>query len=81
MVAFPDHHRYSSGEIDKLRKIAERNKADGFMTTQKDLMNLGEMVKRLEPIAIPILEMELLNAKACLDHMLSTIEARRSRPS
>ncbi|MDT8066914.1 MAG: tetraacyldisaccharide 4'-kinase [Terriglobia bacterium] len=81
MVAFPDHHRYSLGEIDKLRKIADRNRADGFMTTQKDLMNLGDMVKRLDPIAIPILEMELLNAKACLDHLLSTIEARRSRPS
>jgi tetraacyldisaccharide 4'-kinase len=81
MVAFPDHHRYSLGEIEKLRKIADRNRADGFMTTQKDLMNLGDMVKRLEPIAIPILETELLNAKACLDHLLSTIEARRTRPS
>ncbi len=81
MVTFPDHHRYSFSEIDRLRKIADRNRADGFMTTQKDLMNLGEMVKRLDPITIPILEMELLNAKACLDHMLSTIEARRTRPS
>jgi tetraacyldisaccharide 4'-kinase len=81
MVAFPDHHRYSAREIDKLRKIAQRNLADGFLTTQKDLMNLGELVKRLDPIVVPILEMELLNAKACLDHLLATIEARRSRPS
>lgn len=81
MVAFPDHHRYSLREIDKLRAIADRNRADGFMTTQKDLMNLGDMVKRLDPITIPILEMELLNAKACLDQMLSTIEARRTRRS
>lgn len=81
LVAFPDHHRYSRREIDKLRKIADRNKADGFLTTQKDLMNLGEPVSRLDPIIVPILEMELLNAGACLDHMLATIEARRSRRS
>jgi tetraacyldisaccharide 4'-kinase len=81
MVAFPDHHRYTSREIDKLRKIAHRNKANGYVTTQKDLMNLGELVSRLDPIIVPILEMELLNAGACLDHMLATIEARRNRRS
>jgi tetraacyldisaccharide 4'-kinase len=81
MVAFPDHHRYTSREIDKLRRIAHRNKANGYVTTQKDLMNLGELVSRLDPIIVPILEMELLNAGACLDHMLATIEARRNRRS
>jgi tetraacyldisaccharide-1-P 4'-kinase len=80
-VAFRDHHRYTRREIDKLRKIADRNKADGFLTTQKDLMNLGDLVSRLDPIIVPILEMELLNAGACLDHMLATIEARRTRRS
>lgn len=81
MVAFPDHHRYSKREIEKLLRIASRNRADGFVTTQKDLMNLGELVNRLSPIAVPILEMELLNAAACLDHMLVTIEARRTHRS
>jgi hypothetical protein len=30
---------------------------------------------------VPILEMELLNAGACLDQMMATIEARRTRRS
>jgi tetraacyldisaccharide 4'-kinase len=81
LVAFRDHHRYTRREIDKLRKIADRNKADGFLTTQKDLMNLGDLVSRLDPIIVPILEMELLNAGACLDQMMATIEARRTRRS
>ena len=81
LVAFRDHHRYSRREIEKLRKIADRNKADGFLTTQKDLMNLGDLVSQLDPIIVPILEMELLNAGACLDHMLATIETRRTRRS
>jgi tetraacyldisaccharide 4'-kinase len=81
LVAFRDHHRYTRREIDKLRKIADRNKADGYVTTQKDLMNLGDLVSRLDPIIVPILEVELLNAGACLDHMLATIEARRTRRS
>jgi tetraacyldisaccharide 4'-kinase len=81
MVAFPDHHRYSRREIDKLKKIADRNRADGYLTTQKDLMNLGDLVYQLDPIIVPILEMELLNAGACLDHMLATIAARRTHRS
>jgi tetraacyldisaccharide 4'-kinase len=81
MVAFPDHHRYSRREIDKLKKIAGRNRADGYLTTQKDLMNLGDLVYQLDPIIVPILEMELLNAGACLDHMLATIAARRTHRS
>jgi len=81
MVAFPDHHRYSRREIDKLKNIADRNRADGYLTTQKDLMNLGDLVYQLDPIIVPILEMELLNAGACLDHMLATIAARRTHRS
>jgi hypothetical protein len=44
-------------------------------------MNLGDLVYQLDPIIVPILEMELLNAGACLDHMLATIAARRTHRS
>ncbi len=81
LVAFRDHHRYSKAEIEKLWAIADRNRADGFVTTQKDLMNLGDLATKLDPVIVPILEMELLNAGACLDHMLATIESRRTRRS
>jgi tetraacyldisaccharide 4'-kinase len=44
--AFSDHHKYSRGEIEQLRRRAEGCKATGFVTTEKDAQNL--------PAAIPM---------------------------
>ena len=49
--AFPDHHRYTPGEI---RALAAR--ADLLLTTEKDLLNLPETPARI--LAVP-LELEL----------------------
>jgi tetraacyldisaccharide 4'-kinase len=79
IVQFPDHHRYTRKDIEQLRWALDRNGADGFLTTQKDLMNLGELVHQLAPIAIPILQLELFEAEACVGYMLETIATRQKR--
>jgi tetraacyldisaccharide 4'-kinase len=81
VVQFPDHHHYTSKDLEQLRRAAERNSADGFITTEKDLMNLGGLIHQFPVISIPVLEMELLEANSCLDYMMQTIAARRERRS
>lgn len=81
LVQFPDHHRYTRKDVEQLRWAAERNQSDGFITTEKDLMNLGNLADYLTPLSVPILEVELTDADACLDFMFATIAARRKRRS
>ena len=81
IVEFPDHHRYTRKDVEQLRWALERNHADGFITSQKDLMNLGGLIHQLAPISIPILEVELLDAEQCVSYMLETIAARQKRRS
>lgn len=39
-VPFPDHHRYTRDDVDKLRRLAGENGADAFVCTHKDLVKL-----------------------------------------
>ncbi|MCZ6489143.1 MAG: tetraacyldisaccharide 4'-kinase [Acidobacteria bacterium] len=44
---FPDHHRYNDADLELLRKLLEANRADCLLTTEKDIVNLPEMVSRI----------------------------------
>jgi len=37
---FPDHHRFTQGELDDLQRAAKRNQAEMLLTTEKDLVRL-----------------------------------------
>lgn len=80
-LAFRDHHRYTAYDIERLRGLAEQNGADGFITTQKDLMNLGSLAQKLEALSIPELRIEIDDADRQVSQMLETIAARRQRRS
>jgi len=43
---FPDHHRYTPRDLERLAKEADRSGADVLVTTEKDAMNLGGLVLR-----------------------------------
>lgn len=81
VAMFPDHHRYTRKDTEQLRWAMERNGADGFITTQKDLMNLGGLVHQLAAISIPILNVELEEAELCIDFLLQTIASRQKHRS
>ena len=81
MVIFPDHHKFTRKDTEQLRWAMERNGADGFITTQKDLMNLGELVRQFAAISIPILNVELEEADLCIDFLLQTIASRQKHRS
>lgn len=75
---YRDHHRYTSDDIRDLLELRDRSGADGFISTQKDAINLGKNYALLAPIAFPIVQMELLNSADARDTILRVISERRA---
>jgi len=74
---YRDHHRYSERDIADLLQLRQRSEADGFVTTEKDAVNLGKYLSSLEPLAVVPVKMELLDAADALDTMLRIIAERK----
>jgi len=77
---YRDHHSYTERDIADLIKLRSQTEAGGFVTTEKDAINLSEFLTALVPLAVVPVKMELLDADNALDTMLRTIEERR-RPA
>jgi tetraacyldisaccharide 4'-kinase len=75
---YRDHHAYSERDIRDLLDLGQRSEADGFVTTEKDAVNLGGYLSALEPLAVVPVKMELMDAANAVDTMLARI-AERSR--
>jgi len=74
---FRDHHRYTAGDAARLERIRQRSEGEGFVTTEKDALNLGSLADRLQPLAVAPLVMELNDAEGALAAMLARIAERR----
>ena len=77
---FRDHHQYTEKDVRDLMAAATRSEADGFVTTEKDAVNLGGYFSTLKPLAVVPVKMELMDAQSVLDAMLETIARRRGKP-
>lgn len=77
---FRDHHAYTEQDIRDLLNLRKRSEADGFVTTEKDAINLGAYLAALEPLAVVPVKMELTDAANAVDTMLATIAERRRQP-
>jgi len=71
---FRDHHRYSQPDIDQLLRSKESAGADFFVTTEKDLVNLGSRVTQLQPLRMAGLRIELEAGEQALNIILETVE-------
>ncbi|HWW14926.1 MAG TPA: tetraacyldisaccharide 4'-kinase [Candidatus Dormibacteraeota bacterium] len=76
---FRDHHSYTEKDIHDLLQLRERSEAGGFVTTEKDAVNLGGYLDALAPLAVVPVKMELTDAANAVDTMLRAIEGRRRR--
>jgi len=76
---YRDHHAYSERDIRELLKLRQRSEAGGFVTTEKDAINLRGFIAALEPLAVVTVKMELREAANAVDTMLHVIEERRRR--
>jgi len=78
-LSFGDHHTYE--RIDVQRLLAQRTKlqAGGFLTTEKDRINLGALQNELEPLTIAVLKLTLDRPADVVDTMLARIAEHRPR--
>jgi tetraacyldisaccharide 4'-kinase len=77
---YDDHHAYTSRDIEELIAIRDQSRGTGFVTTEKDQINLGAQIEKLGTGAIARVRMELLNAADALDTMLRVIRKRKPAP-
>lgn len=76
---YRDHHLYREQDIRDLLKLRQQSEAGGFVTTEKDAINLGGYLSALEPVAVVPVKMELAGAANAVDTMLRMIEERRRK--
>ena len=76
---YRDHHSYKERDIRDLLKLREQTRANGFVTTEKDAINLGRFRNALDPLAVVPVTLELVDSDNAVDTMLLTI--REHRPS
>ena len=75
-VAFGDHHRYQQPDIDRLLRLKNETGANGFITTEKDAVNLAGLARQLEPLQTARLRLELESPEQAISEMLQAIEQR-----
>jgi tetraacyldisaccharide 4'-kinase len=74
---YRDHHAYTEKDVRELLQLKERSEAGGFVTTEKDAVNLGPYLSAVQPLSVVTVKMELADAANALDTMLHKIEERK----
>ena len=76
-IEFRDHHAYDRGDIERLLAMRGKLGAGGFLTTEKDAVNLGSLQADLKPFAVAALSLTLNHPTDAVDAILArTISAR-----
>jgi tetraacyldisaccharide 4'-kinase len=75
---FRDHHAYTEQDMHDLLKLRQQSGAEGFVTTEKDAINLGGFLAALQPLTVVPVKMELVDAANAVDTMLRIIAERRA---
>jgi len=76
---FRDHHFYSEHDIRELLNLKQTSEADGFVTTEKDAINLGRYLSTLDPLAVVRVKMDLVDASDAIDTMTRILTDRRPK--
>jgi tetraacyldisaccharide 4'-kinase len=77
---FRDHHAYTEKDVHDLLTLRQQSDAGGFITTEKDAINLEAHLTTLSPLVVIPVKMELLDAANAVDTMLRLIAERRASP-
>ena len=72
-AVYRDHHAYSEADIRELQALRKRSGAGGFVTTEKDAVNLGGLLAMLEPLAVVPVRMELEEPQAALEAVMAAV--------
>jgi len=77
---YSDHHPYSDEDLADLVRLRDQTSAGGFVTTEKDAVNLGSRITQLGTVAIAKVTMEIAEPADALDTVLQTIRNRKRQP-
>ena len=83
-TAFPDHHRYYSGDLKRLMDTARAAGASAFVTTEKDKVRLGALASAIptsRPLLTAGLRIEIDDEAEALQWLESRLQADLTRPS
>lgn len=82
-IVFRDHHRYTPGDLERLRRTARSAGAKALVTTAKDQIRLAiPGPSRLDlPVLTAGLRIEILDESAALDWLTRRLADTESRPS
>jgi len=78
-AVYRDHHAYAESDIRELLALKANSQADGFVTTEKDAINLGGYFSALQPLAVVPVKMEWVDAANAVDTMLRIVNERKNR--
>jgi tetraacyldisaccharide 4'-kinase len=78
-VVYRDHHAYDQSDIERLLAMRRELGAGGFLTTEKDAVNLGALQTQLGPTAIATLKLTLGRPADIVDAIQSRIAERKPR--
>jgi len=73
-LVFSDHHRYAQRDIDRLLALKKQTSAAGFVTTEKDVINLGALSAQLQPLRSAVLRIDLELHDAVMAELLKTLK-------
>jgi tetraacyldisaccharide 4'-kinase len=80
--AFPDHHRYTAGDLERVAMAAQKAGAAALLTTEKDRVRLGALAQSL-PASLPLmtvpLRIEIEDEGEAIDWLVRTMGDRARR--
>ncbi len=76
-IEFRDHHAYDGNDITQLLAMRSKLGAGGFLTTEKDAVNLGVLQEKFKPLVVAALNFTINQPTDVVDAILAgTIFAR-----
>ena len=78
-VTFRDHHAYNQNDVRRLVAFRGQSAGNGYLTTEKDAINLGPHKSGLEPLSVAVLRLTLDRPADLVDTILARIADRKPR--
>jgi len=75
-ASYRDHHAYTERDVQELLELCSSREGGGYVTTEKDAINLGPHLAKLTPLAVVAVSMRLVDAPNAVDTLLRVVGER-----
>jgi tetraacyldisaccharide 4'-kinase len=76
-IAFPDHHRYTQADIERLQAAARSSNAGTLITTEKDRVRMGKLAEEFSKalgLDTARLSISIEDESSIIDSLLTSIQ-------